>query len=294
MQNYFTVPDSVVSVSDNEIKEYYNKNKAAYRLEAPLVKLSYFTKQVLPSEEDYQEVQAESEVAYRELQNTQNPGTVVADYSQVPYRDVYLSEKLLTPDQIEFVRSAAINEIFGPERDESSFQILKLIDRKVAPDSVHLRMMSIPSSSVVGQDSIVTHFTDSIYNMIRGGQPFADVANSLNPNSNGGDVGWAREIDLASFGSEMVETVFNAPVGELVKIAVPGQQLILQIEEKTRPVSKYKLAIVDMPVVASEKTSNTIDNELNQFVSHPDVGNKFNELAGKGLYGDAQCYGLSQ
>ncbi len=34
-----------------------------------------------------------------------------------------------------------------------------------------------------------------------------------------------------------------------------------------------------MPVVASEKTSNNIDNELNQFVSAPDVKTKFNELA---------------
>ena len=120
--------------------------------------------------------------------------------------------------------------------------------------------------------------------MIRDGQLFADVANSLNPNSNGGDVGWAREIDLASFGSEMVDAVFNSPVGELVKLSLPGQQVIVQIEERTQPVNKYKLAIIDMPVIASDKTSNNIDNELNQFVSTPEVGSKFNELASEKGY----------
>ena len=34
-----------------------------------------------------------------------------------------------------------------------------------------------------------------------------------------------------------------------------------------------------MPVVPSEKTSNNIDNKLNQLVSTPDVGKRFNELA---------------
>ena len=284
VQNYFTIPDTVVTVTEKEIKAYYDKHKDDYRLEAPLVKLSYFTKQILPSDEDYAEVEAESRVAFTELQNSQNPATVVADYSQVPYRDVFMSEQMLTPDQIEFVRSAEINELYGPEREGDSYKIVKLIDKTIAPDSVHFRMMSIPSGSMVGQDSIVTRFTDSLYNVIREGQSFADVANSLNPSSNGGDVGWAREIDLASFGSEMVETVFNSPVGELVKLSLPGQQVIVQIEERTRPVNKYKVAIIDMPVIASDKTSNNIDNELNQFVSTPEVGSKFNELASEKGY----------
>lgn len=284
VQNYFTIPDTVVTVTEKEIKAYYDMHKDDYRLEAPLVKLSYFTKQIIPSDEDYAEVEAESRVAFTELQNSQNPATVVADYSQVPYRDVFMSEQMLTPDQIEFVRSAEINELYGPEREGDSYKIVKLIDKTIAPDSVHFRMMSIPSGSMVGQDSIVTRFTDSLYNVIREGQSFADVANSLNPSSNGGDVGWAREIDLASFGSEMVETVFNSPVGELVKLSLPGQQVIVQIEERTRPVNKYKVAIIDMPVIASDKTSNNIDNELNQFVSTPEVGSKFNELASEKGY----------
>jgi len=53
----------------------------------------------------------------------------------------------------------------------------------------------------------------------------------------------------------------------------------MQVEERTQPVTKYKLAIINMPVVVSEKTANNVDNELNQFVSNPEVSKKFNELA---------------
>ena len=284
MQSYFTMPDSAVTVTDKEIKAFYDKHKKSFRMEAPLVKISYFTKEVLPSSEDFAEVEAESRTAFNELAATTNPATVVADYSQSPYRDAFVSEYMLTPDQIEFVRSAAINEMYGPSREGNSFQIIKLIDKKVAPDSVHLRMMSIPDASMVGMDSVVTNFVDSIYGQLQAGASFAAVSNSLNPNSNGGDVGWAREIDLVSFGSEMINAAFNAPVGQPVKLTVPGQQLIIQVEERTRPVNKFKLALIDMPVLASEKTSNNIDNELNQFVATSDVGDNFNELAAEKGY----------
>lgn len=284
MQSYFTMPDSAVTVTDKEIKAFYDKHKQSFRMEAPLVKLSYFTKEVLPSSEDFAEVEAASRTAFNELAATTNPATVVADYSQVPYRDAFVSELVLTPDQVEFARSAAISEMYGPKREGNSFQIIKLIDKTVAPDSVHLRMMSIPDASMVGRDSVVTHFVDSIYGQLQGGASFADVANSLNPSSNGGDVGWAREIDLVSLGAEMINAAFNAPVGQPVKLTVPGQQLIIQVEERTRPVNKYKLALIDMPVVASEKTSNNIDNELNQFVATPDVGEKFSEQAAEKGY----------
>ncbi len=284
MQSYFTIPDSTVTVADSEIRAFYDKHKKSFQQEAPLVKLSYFTKEVVPSDEDFAEVEAESENAYRQLQSAANPAPIVADYSDVPYRDVFVGETMLNPSQIDFVRTASVNDMYGPVREGNSFQIFKLIDRTVAPDSVHLRMMAIPDASMMGQDSLVTNFVDSIYSAIQGGQSFAEVANSLNPQSNGGDVGWAREIDLISLGADVVRTAFNAPVGEVVRLNAPGQQMILQVIERTRPVNKYKLAVVDMPVIASEKTSNNVDNELNQFVSAPDVNTKFNEMAAEKGY----------
>lgn len=284
LKSYYTIPDSVVTVTNEEIKEYYNKHKDSYHLEAPIVKLSYFTKGITPSDEDYADVEAEAQKAYKDLGNATNPIAIVADYSETPYRDAFMGEYLLTPTQLDFARTAAINEMYGPVRDGDSFHIYKLIDKTVAPDSVHLSMMAVPTGTMIGQDSIVTHLVDSIYTVIANGTPFAEVANSLNPSTNGGDMGWAREIDLIAFGTDLVKAAFNSPIGKPVKLSIPGQQLILQVEERTRPVNKYKLAIIDMPVLPSEKTSNNIDNELNQIVSNPEVGQKFNELASEKGY----------
>jgi peptidyl-prolyl cis-trans isomerase D len=284
MKSYFTVPDSSVTVTDKEIRDFYNKNKKSFKLEAPIVKISYFTKEIVPSDEDFAAIEQQSHTAFEQLQSAVNPATVVADYSDIPYRDVFMGETLLTPSQLDFARTANISDIYGPVREGDSFQLYKLVDKTVAPDSVYLSMMAVPTSTMVGQDSVITQFVDSIYNSIKNGESFANVANSLNPGSNAGDVGWAREIDLLPFGKEMVDAAFNAPVGEPVRISLPGQQVIFQVEQKTKPVNKFKLAVINMPVLPSEKTSNNIDNELNQFVSKEDIKQNFNQLATEAGY----------
>lgn len=285
VKSYFSVPDSVVTVTDQEIKSFYDKNKSAFHMDVPLAKISYFSKEITPSDDDFAEIEKQAEEAYEKLLETSNVASVVADYSETPFQDIYVSAADLTDAQKSFVESASVSEVHGPVRDGNTFYIHKLLDKTIAPDSLHLRMIAIPDATMMEQDSVITHFVDSIFNEVsNSGNSFADVASSLNPQSNGGDVGWVREIDLIQAGNDLAKTVFNAPVQQPFKVKVPGQQMILFVEERTAPVQKYKVATVHMPVVISEKTSNNIDNELNQLVSNPDISKNFSELASEKGY----------
>lgn len=278
-QNYFSIPDSTITVGEQEVKTFYDKNKKVFKLDVPLAKISYFTKDLTPSEADYAEIEAQAKEAFQKLSAAQNPTAIVTDYSETPFRDVFLSARSLDNNQKLFVETANISDVKEPFRNGEAFVMYKLIDKKVSPDSIHLRMMAIPESTMMGQDTLVTNFIDSVYNVIQGGKSFAEVANSLNPQSNGADLGWVREMDLASAGSDVVKAIFEAPVGQIQKIKTTGQQILFQVEERTAPVQKYKLATINMPVIVSEKTSNNIDNELNQFISEANSSDKFDELA---------------
>jgi peptidyl-prolyl cis-trans isomerase D len=279
VQNYYTIPDTLVTVEESEIKAFYEKHKKNFKLNSPIAKITYFIREITPSDEDFAEIEAQAMEAAEKLAESTNPAVVASEYSATPYQDVYVAADVLTESQLSFVSSANIGDMYGPVREGNSFQIYKLIDKIFAPDSVRLRMMVVPTSGISEQDSLVRNFVDSVFTVIKSGKPFAQVANELNPQSNGGDVGWVREIDIASAGKDFVQTVFSLPVGEVSKISVPGQYIIVQVEEKTKPVTKYKLAVINMPVVVSERTSNNVDNELNQFLSLPDVNKKFTELA---------------
>ena len=277
VQNYYTIPDSVASVSDGEIKKFYNENQHLFKTTTPIAKVTYFTKEIVPSDEDFDEVEAMTAEVHEKLLTTTNTASVVSDYSDVPFLDAYLSAKSLSPDERSFVQSAEVSDVYGPFRDGDSFKLFKYLGKTVAPDSVRLRMIGIPEN--MANDSLVTAFVDSLHTVIKEGKDFAEVANEINPQSNGGEVGWVREIDLVQAGPNVAQSIFSIPTGTVSKLSMPGQQTLIYVEEKTNPIEKYKLAVINMPVIVSDKTQNNIDNELNQLVSDPEIKTNFRQLA---------------
>ena len=291
VQNYYTIPDSLVNVTDAEIKSFYNENQHLFKTDVPMAKISYFAKDIVPSDEDFDEVESMTSEVYEKLLTTQNVSSVVSDYSDQPFRDVYVANNILTPDQRSFVKSANVSDVYGPFRDGNTFKLFKYMGKTVAPDSARIRMIALPQSMT--NDSLITAIIDSLHAVIEGGENFADVANQLNPQSNGGELGWVREIDLEQGGPEMTQKVFSSAAGSVSKIKMPGQLALIYVEEKTAPVEKYKLAVVNMPVIVGDKTQNNIDNELNQFVSDPEIATKFTEMAREKGYSVVPSFSIS-
>lgn len=262
VEKYATMPDSLVQVTDKEIKALYDKRKNNFKQETDLRKVSYFIKDVVPSEEDFAVVEKEMNAVVEKLKTSDNPAAVVSEYSASPYIDAFMSVSTLPVEAKTFVQSAAIGDIYGPVRNDQSFIMYKLVDKTMAADSIKLQIIPLPQGL---DEKTSAHIADSLYNVIKGGADFAAVAEQVMPGSNGGQLGWVNEMMLASAG--IAEECFKAAKGEVLKLSISGQTQLVRIEDKTNPVSKVKLAVVQMPVVISDKTQNTIDNELNQFVT---------------------------
>ena len=87
VQNYYTIPDSVASVTDAEIKKFYNENQNLFKASNPRAKLTYFTKEIVPSDEDFDEVEKATSEVYEKLLTTTYAAAVVSDYSDAPFVD---------------------------------------------------------------------------------------------------------------------------------------------------------------------------------------------------------------
>lgn len=274
VEKYTALSDSSVQVTDKEIQDLYNKRKSNYTLDFEYRKVSYFIKDVIPSDEDYAIVEKEMNDAKAKLATTDNPALVVSEYSVNPFVDAFVAEQTLSPDIKNFVSSAQVGDIYGPVRNEQAFVMYKFLDKKVASDSVQLQSIALPQGM---DDKFVATLADSLMNVIKGGKSFADLANELMPGSNGGDMGKYTEYMLA--GAGIAKQCFDANVGDVIKLSIGGRQQLIRIASKTAAVPQVKLAAIAKPVLISDKTLNGIDNELNKFVSENSTLELFNKNA---------------
>ena len=278
VDRYSSIADSTVTVTDAEIDKLYKDRKNNFKVSDNLRKVSYFTKQIFPSESDFAAVEKEINTANEKLAVASNPALVVADYSEVPYQDIYFSEKNLSPEEANFAKTATIGDTYGPLRSNDSYRLYKLVDRTAAPDSINLSIIVIPE----GADKLAANNkADSIISVINGGKDFSVVAKEVMPQSNGDDGNWVTEPQLLSAGisKDFVSTCFTTSTGNIAKMNEQGAIQIVKVNQKSQPVSKYKLALIQIPVVVSDQTLTTLDNELNQFVAENNDPKTFEKAA---------------
>lgn len=275
VQRYSAIPDSAVDVSDKDVKALYDKRKNNFKLDSELRKISYFVKDVVPSDEDYAAVEKEINGVYEKFVTTDNPGLLVNEYSSNQFADAFIAVASLPADMKSFVQTASIGEVKQPERTEQSYVMYKLMDRTTAADSVKLQL--IPFQGL--DQATATHIADSLMTVMKGGKDFTTLANELMPGSNGGEIGWATEMSLIGTGVDVVKKCFTAAKGDVFTLTINGQTQLIRVQDKTNPVSKVKIAVIQMPVIISDKTQNSIDNELNQFVAENGNMENFDNVA---------------
>lgn len=284
LQPYTAIADSTIKVDDKEIKALYDKRKNNFKLNSEVCKISYFIKDVVPSEEDYAAVENEMKAAHEKLVSTSDPAAIVAQYSAEPYADVFFPVSGLPLDAKSFVESSAIGDVYGPVRDNQSFIMYKLVDKTIAVDSLTVQMIPVPEP--YSETSATASVADSLINVIKGGKDFAVLAREINPNPQAGLAQKVSELDLIRFGIDGEKSI-KAANGEVLKLSYAGGQytMLLKVVSKDAPVSKAKLAVIQMPVAVSDKTQSLIDNELGQFIAQSGNLQDFDKAAMEKGYG---------
>lgn len=278
-KDYSDVDDSKVEVSDKEIKDLYNIKKENFLSKSPSRTISYFAKTVAPSEADYKEAETQMEEVKKELAVAENPGVIVNQYSSSQYIDAHFAQNSLPTEIKNFVQTSSVGEIHGPTRGDRNYTMYKFVARTVAPDSVKIQTIPVQSFDPTQAAAIA----DSLQLVLKTGKSFASLAQELYPNMQGMGVGeWYNEPMLAQAG--IADQCFKAAKGEVFKIEMGGITSLVRIEDRTTPVTKVKVAVVNMPVIVSDKTNNSIDNEINKFLSENKEPANFEKAALDGGY----------
>lgn len=278
-QPYNTIPDDQVAVGDDEIKKLYEKRKNEFKQENTRV-ISYISVDILPSQEDFKEVESTMSGLRDELITSTDMSALVNSTSDVPFVNAFSALRSLDPEMARFVENANIGDVEGPALVGNTYHLRKLVDKSVGSDSIKLNQVSLPAMD----ETAMKAYTDSLISEMKA-KSFAEVVAVLSSGQTNGEMGWMTEADLLRASDEQFKNAaFSAPLNDIVVVKSKFGTHLVQVTEKTSPVTKYKVADIVNAVTPSENTYNKLYNDLNKYISENSTLDKFKSAASESGY----------
>ncbi|MCA1744404.1 MAG: SurA N-terminal domain-containing protein [Bacteroidales bacterium] len=271
---FTSIPDSAVSVTENEIKAYYDKNKQLFEQESSR-DIEYITFNIEPTEADRQ---ATSEWIDEMLVNFESPEVDPIQFVNLNSDEPFLGRNQRPTElsaQIEsFATNAQVGEVYGPYLEGDSYKATRLVAINNLPDSVRARHILVRSDSMEATNKLA----DSLFVLANRGADFADLARRYSDDQgsaiNGGDLGWFGEGMMVK---PFNDAAFQGKTGDIVKVESQFGVHILHIQQQSNPTPKYQIATLAREISYSSKTYQDIYSKATKFAAMNNTPEKFNK-----------------
>lgn len=266
--------DSTITVSDSEVKKYYEENKVLFH-QTESRDLEYAVFEVVPSQEDIDATAAEVEKIYNEFVTAENIKNFLARNSDQPYSAYYYNAADLASvatELEEFASKAKVGETLAPFQTGNVFIAAKMVDVRQMPDSVFVKHILLQGADEAKADSLLA--------VAKKGN-FAELAAKYsadqNPNvKEAGDLGWMTQQYMIPG----MESVLKAAKGDVFTVKTTYGTHIVKVTDLTKPMKKMQVALLVKEAVASKVTYSNYYAQANELASKAEGDLAiFNEVA---------------
>jgi peptidyl-prolyl cis-trans isomerase D len=274
--NYSTINDAAVTVSDSELKEYFNKHQGEYKQDKTR-KIEYVTFEVLPSAADNAATQKWIGDSKQEFAAVTDNEQYINVNSDTRFDPNYFKKEDLTPALAEWAFNAQPGDFYGPYFENNEYKLAKLDQFKMLPDSVQASHILI-NPQTVGSAEKAKAKIDSIKRQIEFGASFAEMASkfSEDPGSaaKGGDLGWFKRRQMVP---EFEEAAFTTEVNKMVVVATRFGYHLIKPTKKGKETNQVRIAILTRKVEPSTETYQKVYAETSKFASENQTLEAFNK-----------------
>lgn len=271
-----SVPDDQVSVTEKEIKAYYNDHKETFKQTASR-DIEYITFDVEPTDEDRENTRQTVLDMKKDFSSPDiDPAQFVKFNSDIPFNSNYFKLEALEPEIRDFVTSASEGDVYGPYFENNTYKLTRLVDIAQLPDSVRARHILLRNNPQNPDEA--EQLADSLMNLLKNGADFTELARqySEDPGSaiNGGELGWFRQGQMVQ---PFNDACFFGKKGDIVKVETNFGWHIIHIIDKGRATTKYQLATLGREVTYSSKTYQDVYSRATRFAALNNTVEKFNQ-----------------
>lgn len=297
------IPDSLVSVTDAEVKSYIKEHQADFKREASR-NIQYVSFSETPTEDDLSTIRLRLDalkterIAYNDVskltdtiegfKSTKNIADFVDQYSEVPFDSIYRARGQFNNEYADILFQLDKGDVFGPYRDGKNFKISKLIDvKKNASLRASHILLAYEGATRAGANVSRTKAeakaeANKVYRLARrASSDFEALAREYSdgPTKNrGGDLGFFRE-------GEMAQEFFNFTNKNRVgKVGLVETEFGFHIIKVTDKDDLALIADVVEAAVPSDKTSNEVFRSATQFEMDSNESGDFITVAENNKY----------
>lgn len=262
------VDNSEVSISDEDYENYLKENPGLFKFDQESRKIGLVTFEVKPTKADsaaQRKKVADLIQKWRESTNDtvfveQNLGTIDGAYVK---RDGFLQFA-------DTIFNLSVGEIFGPYVDGNAYRAVKLIDRKVIPDSVKSRHILIRPDAATPL-AVATARIDSIKTQIeKGNTTFEAMAARFGQDGtsmSGGDLGYTGPGGMVKPFNDLI--FFQAEQGKLYTVETQFGVHLVEVTGKkiTSNSAGVRVAYVGEVIKPSKETETQRFEEAQRFLN---------------------------
>ena len=226
-QPFYAVADSLVKVSESDIKKLYKQHKAEYK-QTPNRSIEYVAFDIKPSEADFKAAETLMNNLQEEFRTTEDVSLTVNTNSDIMYDGRDYSEETVPAQFKEFAfrKGAKAGDCTDILFENDTYAMARIMQAGYSlPDSVELK-------------AIVEDGEDQ-------------------------ELGWFKAADLPK---NIAEPAFAGKRGGRFTVAQGMGEQTYEIMEIGKPTPKVKLAILAREVTPSSKTYSAIYNQAKQFI----------------------------
>lgn len=276
--DYSSVPDSAVTITEQDYKDYYNENKGVFKNPEETRSLEYVVFDARPTAQDTAKVRASVEELKTQLAESTTDSLFAAVNSDTKYPYIFRKQGELSPALDSLLFSAPVGITVGPILANGRFEIAKVVATKIGPDSVKASHILLNPATEGGMEKTKAK-ADSIKGLIEKGESFAALAVQFSADEgskvNGGELGtFGRGRMVPAF----EDAAFDGKKGDVVVVTSQFGIHIIKIDDQIGSSRVVKAAIIDKQINSGKETLNAAYSKATQFFGALNKTN-FQEIA---------------
>ena len=264
------IDNSEVSLSDQDFKNYIQERPATFERDEETRVVNYVTFNVSPTGEDSTAIRDEIAGLLNEFRNAENDTNFVQQ-NQGTLNSAYQTADQISPVIADTLAKLPVGAVYGPYFESGAYRAVKIIDRKVVPDSVESRHILLRAQDQQQMMDAMTRI-DSIKTAIEeGGATWAEMNEKYNQDvaakADGGNLGFAGPNMMVKPFNDLI--FYQAEPGELNTVITQfGVHLVEVLDYRyINNEEGMRLAFLSRNIVPSDATQKARYDEALTFIS---------------------------